>query len=130
MATSSRNLTRTTWLPPGASAFLRRRGTEALGLLLAVGGLAAALALVSYQPGDPSLNAATGVAAVNLLGATGALFADVTMQSIGAAGWFLSPLLLAWGWRVGMHRGLGRLWLRLSLFPIALLLWAVALAGP
>ena len=130
MATSSRNLTRNTWLPPGASAFLRRRGTEALGLLLAVGGLAAALALVSYQPGDPSLNAATGDAAVNLLGVTGALFADVTMQSIGAAGWFLPPLLLAWGWRVGTHRGLGRLWLRLSLFPIALLLWAVALAGP
>src|SRR5690606_6420132 len=133
MATPSRNLTRGTrtgLLPAGVTAFLRRRLTECAGIALALAGAAAALALTSFHASDPSLNAATGGAARNWLGTAGAAGADLMLQTIGLAAWALPAVLVAWGWRVGTHRGLGRLWLRLALLPVTLLLATMALAGP
>jgi S-DNA-T family DNA segregation ATPase FtsK/SpoIIIE len=129
MATSSRKLTRSTLLPPAATAFLRRRSIEGSGMLLAFVGLGAVIALATFHPGDPSLNAAAGREPLNLLGGVGAMFADVMMQTIGAASWLLPVTVIAWGWRIATRRGLGRLWLRLSLLPLALVLTAIALAG-
>ncbi len=129
MATSARKMTRSTLLPPDATAFLHRRLIEGSGVLLGLAGLAAALALASFHPADPSLNATMAGAPLNLVGSAGALFADVMMQSIGAASWLLPVIMVAWGWRIATRRGLGRLWLRLSLLPLALILSTVALAG-
>ena len=130
MATSSRNLTRSAPPAPGKAAFLRRRAIEGAAVLTALAGLAAALALISYHPGDPSLNAATAATARNWLGPAGASLADILMQTMGMAAWLLPLALIAWGVRAGLHRGLGRLWLRITLLPVALPLAAVALAGP
>jgi S-DNA-T family DNA segregation ATPase FtsK/SpoIIIE len=69
MATSSRNLTKTTLLPPAMADFLRRRTVEAAGIAVALAGVGAALALISYHPGDPSLNAASAAPVRNWLGA-------------------------------------------------------------
>jgi len=120
-------------LPEGATAFLRRRAIEVGGgLLVALAG-AALLALLSYAPGDPSLNTAAPGAPANLLGRPGAALADLMLQTLGAA-WLLLPVALAvWGWRIAGHRGLRRPWLRFLLLLVALLATAIgggALAPP
>jgi S-DNA-T family DNA segregation ATPase FtsK/SpoIIIE len=55
------------------------------------------VALVSWNPADPSLNAASSAAPTNWLGVNGALFADLFMQSIGLAAWPAAALTVAFG---------------------------------
>src|SRR5690606_16511155 len=76
----------------GAPFVVRVRGVaQALlaGLLL--------VALVSWNPADPSLNAASSAPPTNWLGLNGALFADLFMQSLGLAAWPAALLLGAFG---------------------------------
>ncbi|HYC68485.1 FtsK/SpoIIIE family DNA translocase [Brevundimonas sp.] len=54
-------------------------------------------ALISWNPADPSLNAASSAAPTNWLGLNGALFADLFMQSLGLAAWPAALLLIAFG---------------------------------
>ena len=129
MASPSRNAASTAFLPPGTSAFLQRRLSELAAFVLALAGLALALALASYHPGDPSLNTAIGGGARNLMGLPGAGIADLLMQSLGVASWLLPIVLAGWAWRLGSHRGLRRAWLRVTALPVALLFAAVALAS-
>ena len=37
--------------------------------------------------------------------------------------------LMVWGWRIGAHRGMGRVWIRITALPLALLFTAMALAA-
>ena len=127
---SPANSAKSTLLPPAVVAFAQRRTIEFTGIAIALLGCAIALALLSYHPGDPSFNAATGIAARNWLGSAGASTADVLMQTMGLAAWLVPATFLAWGWLIGSHRGIARLWLRITLLPMALLLAAMALAGP
>ena len=55
------------------------------------------VALISWNPADPSLNAASTLETTNWLGANGALFADLFMQSLGLAAWPAALLLIAFG---------------------------------
>jgi S-DNA-T family DNA segregation ATPase FtsK/SpoIIIE len=55
------------------------------------------VALISWNPADPSLNAASSTDATNWLGGNGALFADIAMQSVGLAAWPMTVLLIAFG---------------------------------
>ncbi|WP_372708311.1 DNA translocase FtsK 4TM domain-containing protein [Brevundimonas sp.] len=55
------------------------------------------VALISWNPSDPSLNVASGATATNWLGANGALFADLFMQSLGLTAWPATLLLIAFG---------------------------------
>ena len=55
------------------------------GVLQALLAVLLLVALVSWNPLDASLNAASSVAPTNWLGANGALFADLFMQSLGLA---------------------------------------------
>ena len=55
------------------------------------------VALISWNPADPSLNAASGAAPTNWLGLNGALFADLFMQSLGLVAWPCALLLIAFG---------------------------------
>ncbi|WP_428390173.1 DNA translocase FtsK 4TM domain-containing protein [Lichenicoccus sp.] len=103
----------------------RRRFAEAAGVALAVVALATLAALASYNPGDPSFDTATPMAPTNLLGAPGAIAADLLIQGFGMA-CLLPPLaMLGWAWRVASHRGLQAPALRL----IALLCAVPACAG-
>ncbi len=61
---------------------LKRAGVSIGSMLLGVYGLGA---VATYRPDDPSLNVATDDHAHNLFGGPGALFADLLMQTIGAA---------------------------------------------
>lgn len=60
------------------------------------------VALVSWNPADPSLNAASSQAPTNWLGGTGAAFADLVMQSLGLAAWPAVLLLIAFGLAVAI----------------------------
>src|SRR5271163_4093898 len=82
----------------GHAASARLRG----GLTAALGG-ALALALASWRPDDPSLDAAAGGAPGNLLGGAGAVVADLCMQSLGLAAWGLAGLMLALGLARAAH---------------------------
>src|SRR6266850_716235 len=65
------------------------------GMLLACA--VCGLALLSWSPGDPSLSHLTNGSIRNLLGAQGAVLADLLMQLLGLAGvvLILPPLLWA-----------------------------------
>nr|UXE45283.1 DNA translocase FtsK [uncultured bacterium] len=67
------------------------------GGMVAATGLALALALASYRPGDPSFDAAATGAPTNLLGGAGANLADLLMQLLGLAAWMLAAIPLALG---------------------------------
>ena len=67
------------------------------GVLQALLATLLVVALVSWNPADPSLNAASSVAPTNWLGLNGALFADIFMQSLGLAAWPAAALTVAFG---------------------------------
>src|SRR6266550_2893015 len=74
-----------------------------LNEIIAIGMIALALllglCLASYNPNDPSWNAAGESATHNWIGAVGANVATVLFQAIGLAGYLLPFLLLAAAWR-------------------------------
>lgn len=67
------------------------------GVLQALVAALLVVALISWNPADPSLNAASSAAPTNWLGANGALFADLLMQSFGLAAWPAVLLVIAFG---------------------------------
>ena len=115
MASRSTAATTPTLLPAGLTAFLRRRLIEFSGVALMMCAGFLALALLSFDPADPSLNTATGRAAGNLAGTPGAYIADLMRQTIGVAALVLIAAPLAWGWSLVVHRRLTRPWLRRGL---------------
>ncbi|MGE0717288.1 MAG: DNA translocase FtsK [Alphaproteobacteria bacterium] len=111
--------------------FLRRRCEELAGVALVALGVATALALGSYDRGDPSFNRAVDAPVRNLMGRTGAYAADLLWQSVGVAALFVPLVLLAWGWRLAAHRSLGHAAFRLiAFFPTLLGLAAVTAIAP
>ena len=67
------------------------------GGLLAASGVAVALALATYDAADPSLNAASAQAPQNVLGAPGAVIADIGMQSLGLVAGLGALLMVMFG---------------------------------
>src|SRR5690606_16742586 len=65
--------------------------------LTAVVGVALAIAFVTYNAADPSLNAATLAAPTNALGGPGAAAADVGVQSLGLAAGAAALLMVLFG---------------------------------
>ncbi|HEY4251383.1 MAG TPA: DNA translocase FtsK 4TM domain-containing protein, partial [Roseomonas sp.] len=98
---------------PAVRAVLRRRMAELIGLLFALVALALSVALLTYNPADPSLNTATYQATRNLAGPVGAILSDLLLQGFGVAGGLPVLCLLAWAWRLATQRGLGTFPLRL-----------------
>jgi S-DNA-T family DNA segregation ATPase FtsK/SpoIIIE len=113
-----------TFLPDGASEFLRRRAAELGGFALLLFSALFVAALLSYDAGDPSFNHATGKAPANWLGVPGAYLADMSLQTAGVAAALIVPLLVAWSWRLISHRGFSRSWLRFGAAPVAFVLAA------
>jgi S-DNA-T family DNA segregation ATPase FtsK/SpoIIIE len=108
--------------------FAVKRAAEAAGLAMLLGSGALTLALVSWSTRDPSFNHATDGRVRNLLGAGGAVTADLLMQLIGfatVAG--VLPIAIQ-GLRLLTHGSIGRPWLRLGLW-VAGVLSAAAVAS-
>lgn len=116
-------------LPAGAVPYLRRRLADLGGVGLFVAGLVLFLALVSFDPGDPSFNHATGLPTLNLFGRSGAFTADLLLHGFGWAA--LVPVLglLGWGWRLLGRRPMRRLFLQALSLLLAMLLLAAAMAA-
>ena len=100
MARTSSDTGKTPFLPQGANAFLRRRAVEAGGLAVLVAGAALLAALLSFSPGDPSLNTAVAGPVANLMGSWGAITAARGLQTIGTVALPPGPVL-------GSRRGRG-----------------------
>ena len=96
-------------------------GLVALALLLA-------LCLASYNPNDPSWNAAGETTARNWVGVVGANVAAGLFQSIGLAGYLLPFLIIAAAWRRFRSRRINAPVLRLSGLLILVLASAALLS--
>ncbi len=95
-------------LPDSARDFARRRLQEFVGLAVMASTVALGLSLATWSISDPSLNHATDTPAHNLLGAKGAIVADLIMQLIGVSAVVLLAPLGLLGWRIFSHRRVGR----------------------
>jgi S-DNA-T family DNA segregation ATPase FtsK/SpoIIIE len=101
--------------------FAAKRAAEAAGLAMLVGSGALTLALVSWSTRDPSFNHATDGRVRNLLGAGGAITADLLMQLIGfAAVAAILPIAIQ-GLRLLTNGSIGRPGLRLALWSAGVL---------
>ena len=69
--------------------------------------IAFSLALVTYNPADPSLDVATSQPPTNLLGRIGAILADSLFQGVGGGALVPVFILSAWGWLLLGHRLIG-----------------------
>jgi DNA segregation ATPase FtsK/SpoIIIE, S-DNA-T family len=103
-------------VPASVREFPKRRAAEIAGLLALAGVASLTLALLTWSVSDPSLNHATSARIHNLLGAAGAIAADLVMQFIGLAS---AALLIApafWGWSLLTSKRLERPRLKAGLF--------------
>lgn len=97
---------------PQIKHFIAQRVGEFVGLLIWIAALGLSLSLWSYNPKDASLNTSNTQPVTNLGGTVGADVADLLIQWVGLGSAFLVLCLIAWGWRMVSHRGLGSLLLR------------------
>jgi S-DNA-T family DNA segregation ATPase FtsK/SpoIIIE len=100
--------------------YLRRRVAEGVGVVLLGGSIALAVALASWSVADPSLNHATGAPVRNLLGAPGAVVADLLIQilGLGAIALLLPPAF--WSLRLIRRGRVARLQLRIALWVLSI----------
>src|SRR5258707_724787 len=105
---------------------IKHRVFEGIGAFLVLASLLLLLALLTYFPGDASLDTAVAARARNYLGFEGALIADLLMQSVGPAAYLLPAALLGWAFRLMLRRPIRRFGRRMTLLLIAMVLGALA----
>jgi S-DNA-T family DNA segregation ATPase FtsK/SpoIIIE len=115
-------------VPAPVRDFPKRRAAEIAGLGALAGVACLSLALLTWSVSDPSLNHATNARVHNLLGAPGAIAADLVMQFIGLASVALLTGPALWGWRLLTQRRLERPWLKIGLY-LSSVVAAAALAS-
>ena len=116
-------------LPESVTEFLKRRISEILGLSVGLSGLLLLVALLSYAPGDPSLNSAADSNPGNLLGIAGAYLSDLLLQSLGIVGAVPALILVVWGVQTMRKHPPTMIWARLSLGLLALMLVSMSLSA-
>ncbi len=107
---------------------LKRRLLESLGFGFLLVSFLLTVALLTYDPRDPSLNTAVDATPRNFLGHSGALVADILWQGLGFAAFLIPLVLLGWCFRLLLNRPLKSIWLRAALLPVVLALGAFALS--
>jgi S-DNA-T family DNA segregation ATPase FtsK/SpoIIIE len=103
-------------VPASVREFPKRRAAEITGLVALAGVASLTLALLTWSVSDPSLNHATNERVHNLLGAPGAIAADLVMQFIGLASAALLAPPAFWGWSLVTKRQLERPRLKVALY--------------
>ena len=103
-------------VPASVREFPKRRAAEIAGLVALAGVAGLTLALLTWSVSDPSLNHATNAHIHNLLGAPGAIAADLVMQFIGLASAALLAPPAFWGWSLVTQRRLERPRLKVGLY--------------
>jgi S-DNA-T family DNA segregation ATPase FtsK/SpoIIIE len=122
------NLEARRFISSSLRAQLRRRMSEFVAILCALVALTILLALVSYNPGDPSFDTSSTAPTRNFAGSAGAALADLLLQGFGVAGFIPPLILLAWGYRLGARGAVGHLKMRVVLGGLSMPLVAAALA--
>jgi S-DNA-T family DNA segregation ATPase FtsK/SpoIIIE len=101
-----------------------RLASEAIGILLLLAGVLAALSLVSYDPHDPNIFSWTagGDAAApnNWIGGFGASLAAALYALFGLAAWAVTALVFVLGWRRFWARPLANPWTKAAGIGLAL----------
>ena len=115
-------------MPASVRDFPKRRAAEIAGFGTLAGVACLCLALLTWSVSDPSLNHATNARVHNLLGAPGAIAADLVMQFVGLASAALLTPPAFWGWRLITRRRLERPRLKFGLYLIGVIA-AAALAS-
>ena len=87
-------------------AMMRRQAATLSGLALIVTAALAVVALATWSVADPSLSHATSAPVTNMLGAPGAIFADLIMQIVGLGAVLALLPVTIWGWHLMTHGGL------------------------
>jgi len=105
---------------------LSQRLFEGLGVALVLASLLLLLALVTYSPGDVSLDTAVDAPPRNFLGHDGALIADVLVQSVGLAAYLVPTVTFGWAFRLLLGHPIRRPVRGLLLLLLALVLGAAA----
>ncbi|MBK5959932.1 cell division protein FtsK [Rhodoplanes elegans] len=108
MPAMQRRVGAATLLPDELRAGLERRVRQLVGLVLVGLAMLCTAALVTWSVKDPSLSHATAAPVRNLLGAPGAIAADLFMQLFGLATLALVGPVAAWGWRLAHLRRFDR----------------------
>jgi DNA segregation ATPase FtsK/SpoIIIE, S-DNA-T family len=111
-----------------ALSSVKRRLFESLGFALLLASCLLVLALLTYDPGDPSLNTAVDATPHNFLGYSGAVLADLLRQSLGLSAFLIPIVLLGWCLRLLLNRPPISFWLKVALLPVLLVLAAFALS--
>ena len=129
LRTNSNGRTSEPLLPATVAAALKRRCWQFLGLGLVGASAIIGAAILTYAPGDPSLNSATDNQPINLAGQWGAIFADLTLQLVGYSALMFPAVLSVWAALVLTHGTLAKPLGRLGWLILAIILSAVFLAG-
>ncbi len=98
--------------------------SRAGGALLLAGVGAAWASLLTWSQSDPSLTHAAGGATSNVLGAVGAIFADVMLNTLGFAAVFLLLAPMFWGIELMIAERIFANRKKTSVFPLSVLLLA------
>jgi S-DNA-T family DNA segregation ATPase FtsK/SpoIIIE len=104
----------------------RRRTYEGAGAVLVLTSLLVTLALITYNPRDPSLDTAIDGPATNFLGHDGSYVADALVQAVGLAAYLIPLVLLGWAFRLLLQRPLRALPQRFGMLVLALFFGATA----
>ncbi|MBC6440608.1 MAG: DNA translocase FtsK 4TM domain-containing protein [Rhodospirillales bacterium] len=114
-------------LPPGAAAWLLRRGAEILGIALALGAGWLLIALATWDGADPSFGHATTAEALNTAGRFGAFASDLVFTWVGVPGFLPVLVFCAWARRLTVRHALPHPMWRAVSIPLAVLFLAPAL---
>lgn len=106
-----------------------KRIVQLSGWILWVFALLLTLALISYNPSDPSFNTSSTQPPTNLLGYIGAHLSDMLIQWVGIASFFPVIVFMAWGWRIIKYQHLQGFILRIITTLFALPVSAAVIAA-
>ncbi|MGE5548169.1 MAG: DNA translocase FtsK 4TM domain-containing protein [Solirubrobacterales bacterium] len=130
MAAVRKGMAKGGFLPQGAVDALRRMAVRSGGVVLLVGGLAAAAALATADPHDPSLNTAGNGPIANVLGRFGATLADLLTQFFGLGAVIAVVAMVAWGLRIVVRAEAPARWgWRIAVLPLAVAISSMALSA-
>jgi len=125
--TATLDKTRDRTRDPGVKEFLRRRLNELAGGVLFVASIILFLILATYDHSDPSWNQAVDKVPANFGGQSGAILADVLIQSVGVASILMPAVVAIWSLRLLLQLPVRRVWLRLTLLPCLMVAAALSL---
>ncbi|MFK7791071.1 MAG: DNA translocase FtsK 4TM domain-containing protein [Devosiaceae bacterium] len=87
-------------------SLMRRQAATLSGLGLIALCALAVVAMATWSVSDPSLSHATAAPVTNMLGAPGAIFADLIMQVLGLGAVLALVPITVWGWHLMTYGGL------------------------